>query len=290
MRDNENKAKYSLVLSMLIFGTIGIFRRYIPLPSSFLAMVRGFVGMGFLVVFLLIKREKISWKAIKSNLLMLCLSGAVLGFNWVLLFESYRYTSVAAATLCYYMAPVMVILVSPLLFKEKLTAKKIICAIVAVSGMIPVSGVLDADFAGISEMKGILLGLGAALLYALVVILNKKITGISAYDKTIVQLGAAAIVTLPYVAFTEDMSAFEFEPLTVVMLAMVGIVHTGIAYVLYFGSIGKLKAQTAALLSYIDPVFAIVLSAAVLGESVGAQGIIGAVLVLGSMLVSEVER
>ena len=285
--ETTRSAKLSLITAMVIFGTIGIFRRYIPLSSAMLALVRGAVGTAFLLALVHLKGSRADGAAIRKNLLPLCASGAFIGFNWILLFEAYRYTSVATATLCYYMAPILVILASPILFRERLTAKKALCVAAAFAGMVLVSGVLDAGFGGISEMRGVLLGLGAAVLYATVILMNKFIRGISAYDKTIVQLASAAIVLLPYTLVTEDWSALEFTPLILVMLLIVGVVHTGWAYALYFGSISALKTQTVALFSYIDPIVAILLSALLLREGMSILSGIGAVLVLGSTLVSE---
>ena len=283
----KNNSKFLLLLSMFIFGTIGIFRKYIPLPSSLLAMSRGFIGTLFLLVVIFIKKEKMCWKSIKSNLLLLVLSGAFIGFNWIFLFEAYRYTTVATATLCYYMAPIFVILVSPLFFKEKLTLKKSICVAVAITGMVFVSGILQSGFNATKEMKGVILGLMAALLYAGVVVMNKHIKSVSAFDKTIVQLGTSAVVLLPYTMLTENLAEITFTPTLIIMLCIVGIVHTGIAYTLYFRVMDKLKAQTVALFSYVDPVVAILLSAVILHENIGVWGYIGAVLVLGATLVSE---
>lgn len=287
--DNQSskQSKGMLITAMVIFGTIGIFRKYIPLPSSVLALARGFIGALFLLGFTFLRGKRMSVSAIKANLISLLLSGAFIGFNWILLFESYQYTTVATATLCYYMAPVIVILAAPLFFKEHLTVKKLCCVAVALVGMVLVSGVLQAGISGVQDMKGILLGLGAAAFYASVILLNKTFKNISTYDKTIMQLIVATVVVLPYVLVTEDMGAIQWNPTMVVMTLVVGILHTGIAYALYFGSMGHLKAQTVALFSYIDPIVAIILSATLLQESIGVEGIIGAVLVLGATLVSE---
>jgi len=285
--NDVNKSRWMLISSMLIFGTIGIFRKYIPLPSSVLAMARGWIGMAFLAAVLLLKRQKLDRKAIGQNFLCLLASGIMMGFNWILLFEAYRYTSVATATLCYYMAPIFVVLVSPMLLKERLSRKKLLCVGAALAGMVLVSGVTKAGFRGAEEWTGVLLGLGAAVLYAGVVLLNKFIRELNVYDKTIVQLGAAAVVLLPYTLLTEDFSQITFEPLAVGLLLVVGIVHTGIAYALYFGSLKDLPGQTVALFSYIDPVCAIILSALLLQEAMGAAEGIGAVLVLCAALVSE---
>jgi len=280
-------AKIKLFLSMFIFGTIGLFVRNIPLPSSVIALVRAFVGTLFLVVLLLAKRERPDFAAIRRNLRILALSGTAMGFNWILLFEAYRYTSVATATLCYYLAPILVILAAPLVLKEKLTQRKGICAAVALAGMVLVSGVLDADFSGSGELIGIGFGLAAAVLYASVILTNKKIADIGAYDKTIGQLGVAALVLLPYVLLTEDISQLTFDPLSLLLLLIAGIIHTGIAYWLYFGSMEALPAQTVALYSYIDPILAIVLSMVVLREPMTVLSGIGAVMILGAAYISE---
>ncbi len=284
-----NKAKLELIASMFIFGTIGIFVRHIPLPSSMIALVRGFVGAFFVLLFVYLKKSKPDLASIKQNFIMLALSGAFIGINWILLFEAYRYTTVATATLCYYMQPIFVILASPFLLKERLTVKKAVCVAVALLGMVFVSGVLDTSIPALSEAKGILYGLGAALFYATVVLMNKKITDINAYDKTITQLGMGAIVLTPYVMLTQDMGAasVSMTPQLWALLLFVGLVHTGVAYALYFDAMKDLKAQTIAIFSYIDPIVAILLSALLLKESMGLYGVVGAVLVLGSTFISE---
>ena len=225
--------------------------------------------------------------AIRRGLPVLLASGAVMGFNWILLFEAYRYTTVATATLCYYMAPVIIILLSPLVLRETLTVKKGVCAAVSVAGMVLVSGVLHAGSAGPGELRGVLLGLGAAARYAAVILLNKRLRDIGAYDRTIVQLLAAAAALLPYVLLTEDVGALSPTPLTLTITAVVCLVHTGAAYALYFGSMNALSAQTLAILSYIDPVVAVILSAAMLHEPMTIPAAIGAALLIGSAIVSE---
>lgn len=285
--EKETNAKVSLILAMTIFGTIGIFRKYIPLPSGIVACARGILGVAFLLIFIKIKKLPMNWKTIKKYLKILLISGGFIGLNWVLLFESYRYTSVAVATLCYYMAPIFVMLVSPFLLKEKLTVKKAICVLIALLGMVFVSGVLDGGISGVSELKGILFGLGAAALYASVVMMNQRLSEVPTYDKTIMQLGAAAVVLVPYILAVEDLSAITVTPLILIMLLIVGVVHTGIAYALYFGSMNGLKAQTVALFSYIDPIVAIILSALFLKEPMTVYSGIGAVLVLGATMISE---
>ena len=284
---NASTAKLNIVLSMLIFGTIGIFVRHVPLPSSVIALVRGVVGTLFLLAFSRLRGTPIGWAAIRRHLLLLVVSGAFIGFNWILLFEAYRYTTVATATLCYYLAPVFVILASPILFRELLTLWKLLCVMAALVGMVFVSGVLDVGISGAEETLGILCGVGAAVLYARVVLMNKKLTQVPGFDRTIVQLGAAALALLPYVLVTQRGTVMNWEPRVIALLLIMGIIHTGIAYAMYFGAIKELPAQTSALFSYIDPVSAIILSALLLGERLTLSGAVGAVLVLGATLLSE---
>ena len=289
MSSEKNLSYIKLIGSMLIFGTIGIFRRYIPLPSATLAFARGILGAAFLLCFLKLKGKSIRNGTSRKTVFMLALTGVMIGINWILLFEAYNYTTVATATLCYYMQPTIVILLSPLVFREKLTAKKLICAALAIVGMVFVSGIADDGGAGISDPKGILVGLGAAAFYSAVVIMNKRFPVDDAYEKTVIQLSSAAIVLIPYLLLTGGFAVSGLNAVAIIMILVVGIVHTGFAYALYFGSMNALPAQSIAVLSYIDPVSALILSALILHESMTVWGIIGAVLIIGSALISELE-
>lgn len=280
-------AKIQLISSMIIFGTIGLFVRYIPLPSSVIAFARGLIGMIFLLLVLVVQRKKPNLSAVGKRWPLLLLSGAALGANWILLFEAYRHTTVAISTLCYYLAPMFIILVSPLVLREKLTARKLVCVLVSLAGMVCVSGVLTGSIPTIDELTGILLGVGAAALYATVVLLNKSLPGISGNDRTVVQLGISAVVVLPYILLTEQVSTLRLDTTGFVLLFVVAIVHTGIAYALYFNSMERLQAHTLAIFSYIDPIAAILLSALLLKEPLGWTGVLGAILILGSAALSE---
>ena len=271
---------------MFIFGTIGVFRRWIPFPSSVVALARSVIGLAFLLALRALRHEPVDRAAVRKNLAKLLILGAMLGFNWIFLFEAYNYTSVAAATMCYYMAPVFIILLSPVVFGERITLRRGLCALAAVFGMVLVSDVFSS---GLHGARGLVCGLIAAALYAAIVIVNRTLRDISAEDRTILQFAAAALVMLPYVLLTEDLSALTLTPRVALLLAVVGVVHTGLAYVLYFGSIADVSAQTAALLSYIDPVVAVLLSLTLLREPMSPAALFGAVLVIGAMALSEVK-
>ena len=286
MSNEQMQAKLKIIFAMVTFGTIGIFVRNIELPSTVIALARGIIGTLFLLLVVFAKGKGLDKGAIKRNLTILGISGACIGFNWILLFEAYRYTTVATATLAYYMAPIFVIMASPFVLKERLTAIKGLCVAMALTGMVLVSGVVQSGMDGV-DFTGILCGVGAASLYATVILLNKFIKNVSAYDMTIMQLGLAALVLLPYTMVTENFCALSPDTNSLLLLAVVGVIHTGFTYAMYFSSIQNLKAQTVAIFSYIDPIVAIILSAVLLNESMDIYSIIGAVLVLGSTFVSE---
>jgi len=279
-----NKAKLGFLSAMAVFGTVGLFVAFIPAPSATIACFRGAMGLVVLLLIKLLTGKKLDISAIQRNLFLLLMSGAAIGGNWILLFESYRLTGVATGTICYYMAPVFLILASPLL-GEQLTVKKLILCGTALLGMVFVSGVLSG---GDTNFPGIASGLGAAVLYASVMFMNKKLGEIPSNDKTIVQLGAAAVVILPYCLLSGGFGLSAMTDVGWAHLAVVGVIHTGLCYWLYFGTMSKLPSQTVALFSYLDPVLSIILAALLLKEPFGWQGAVGAVLILGSALCSEI--
>ena len=204
-----------LILSMLIFGTIGVLRRSIPFPSSVVALVRAVIGLAYLLILRAVRHQPVDRAAVRRNLGKLLILGAMLAANWIFLFEAYNYTSVAAATMCYYMAPVCIILLSVPVFGEKITPRKGICAAVAVFGMVLVSDVLTT---GLHGAKGLVFGLIAAVLYAVIVIINRTLKDISAEDRTIMQFAASSLVMLPYVLLTENLAALEATPRVLLLL------------------------------------------------------------------------
>ena len=274
----------SLISAVLIFGTVGVLKNYIPLPAALVALLRGVLGAAFLLLFMLVTRKRFSFAAVKKNLPVLLLSGCCIGLNWLLLFEAVD-ISVSVGTLCYYTAPIFVILLSPLLLKEKLTPVKLAAVAVALCGMVLVSGVFEG---GVADLSCILFGIGAALLYASVMILNKKLRDISAYERTVIQLLFASLVLLPFCLFGGEFEKLADCGLTEWgLLLVIGIVHTGFAYSLYFGSMMHLKAQTVALLSYLDPATAVLWAFLLLHETLSLPALIGAVLVIGAAMMGE---
>lgn len=281
------KYKLGLIIDMLIWGSIGIFVRYIDFTSSQIALARAVIGSIFLLVFSMVSKDNLSKEKIKSNLLVLICCGICLGFNWIFLFEAYNYTTISISTICYYLAPIIVMFLSPFLLKEKLTPVKVSCIVAAMIGMLCIVGI-DKGSVGGNNIVGILYGLGAACFYAGVVILNKFLKDISGRDSSVVQLLVAAIFLLPYVFFTDKISLSGISNQSIILLLVVGIVHTGIAYLIYFTVIQKLESQTVAIYSYVDPISAIIMSAIILSENMSLLQILGGILILGATLISEV--
>ena len=273
------------LLAMAIFGTIGLFVKFIDLPSTVIALSRGALGTLFLIVVLQFMKRRMDTESIKRNFKHLFIAAVALGFNWIFLFEAYRLTSIATATLAYYMAPVILILLSPLVLKERVGFAKWICVICALIGMSLIAGIWEGSDQ--IALSGIAMGLLAACFYATIVINNKFLKGMNPYDSAIVQLGIAALVLLPYVAFTVDFENLTLDTQTIGLTLIVGIVHTGVAYWLYFSALPKLEAARIAIFSYVDPAIAILLSVFVLVEPMTVNAMIGAVLILGAAITSE---
>lgn len=280
-------ARTMLILSMGIFGTIGLFVRNIPLPSGEIALYRAVLAALLIGGFLLVTKQKIPFSKIKKEIPLLVLSGVAMGFNWILLFEAYKYTTVSVATLSYYFAPVIVTVACPILFKEKMNAKQWVCFLMSTIGIVLITGIGDLS-QGSSHLKGIAFGLGAASLYATVILVNKFIKNVEGIHRTFLQFIAAIIVLVPYVLLTDGVNLQSLNGKGWAFLLVIGLVHTGITYCLYFSSLKELPGQKAAILSYIDPLVAVLISVVVLNEKMTVMQIVGGLLILGFTLWNEI--
>lgn len=268
----------SYFLAMLVFGTLAPFVRRIAVSSAELALYRAILGAALIGIYLLTTKKTLP-RGSRREYLLLLLSGAAMGVNWILLFEAYRYTTVSTATLCYYFAPVIVTALSPLLFREKLTARQLLCFAMATVGLVLITGMERGG-----SVKGVLFGLGAAGFYAAVVLLNKYIRGIDGIQRTFFQFLAAIAALIPYVAFTGGITLSRLDAVGVICLLTVGLLHTGVTYCLYFSSLKALPGQRAAILSYIDPLTAVLVSVTLLREPLTLPQALGGALILGFTL------
>lgn len=275
-----------LIISMIIFGTLGIFVRNIPVSSGELALYRAILAAFLIAVYLLITKQKIPFSKIKKEIPILLLSGIAMGINWILLFEAYKYTTVSLATLSYYFAPVIVTVVCPLLFHEKLTGKQILCFVMSTAGLVLITGIGDIE--GKSNFVGILFGLGAAVFYSAVILLNKFIKNVEGIPRTFLQFLSAIVILIPYVILTGGVTLGEMNTVSWINLIIVGWIHTGVTYCMYFSSLKELPGQKAAILSYIDPLVAVLISVMVLGEKMTFEQVVGGLLILGFTLWNEI--
>lgn len=279
-------ARIMLIISMVVFGTIGLFVRNIPLPSGEIALYRAILAAALIGVFLLITKQKIPFKEIKKEIPLLILSGFAMGFNWLLLFEAYKYTTVSVATLSYYFAPVIVTILCPVIFKEKISGKQWICFLMSTLGIVLITGIGDLS-QGTNHFKGIICGLSAAALYSVVILTNKYVQRVDGIHRTFLQFLSAITVLTPYVLLTDGINIQSLNVNGWIFLLIIGFVHTGITYCFYFSSLKELPGQKTAILSYIDPLVAVLISVLVLKEEMTPMQILGGVLILGFTLWNE---
>ena len=283
----ENAAKGLMAVAMFIFGTLAPFVRNINVSSGELALYRAVLAALLVGGYLLVTKQKLSLRSIKKELFLLLLSGVAMGINWIFLFEAYKYTTVSVATLSYYFAPVIVMVVCPLIFKEKLTGKQILCFAMATAGLVLITGTAGG---GKQDLLGIAFGLAAAAFYATVMLLNKFIKGVTGLHRTFIQFLSAIVVLVPYVACTSGFTLGGLSGTGWTNLLIVGLVHTGITYCMYFTALKELPGQKVAILSYIDPLVAVLVSVVLLNEGMTVPQMIGGVLILGFTLWSELPK
>ena len=278
-------ARLKLTASMVIFGTLGIFTRNIAVSSGELALYRAILAAGLILVYLAAGRKPIPFKKIRRELPLLLLSGMAMGDNWVLLFSAYRFTTISMATLSYYFAPVIVILACPILFHERMTAKEILCFVMSTAGLVLIIGAGGAGNG--TDLIGVLFGLGAAAFYAAVILMNKFIRQVTGIHRTLIQFAGAILILLPYVGLTGGFHLEVLDGTGWVCLLVVGLVHTGVTYCMYFSALKDLSGQETAVLSYMDPLVATLISVLVLGEPMALTQALGGAMILGFTLWNE---
>lgn len=280
------RAYFKYLLALLLFGTNGIVASYIELSSYEIVLLRTLIGSLFLLaVFLASKKEPLQ-RENKRDLGNLIISGAAMGTSWMFLYEAYARIGVSLATLAYYCGPVLVMAVSPLLFREKTTGAKLIGLLAVLMGMFLVNRqalLLD----GFSW--GLLYGLLSALTYAFMVIFNKRAVSITGLKNSAYQL-SISFFTVALFTLIKQGAAMDIAPRSIPPILFLGIVNTGIGCYLYFSSIQSLPAQSVAICGYLEPTSALLFSAVFLSERLTPLQWAGTLLILGGAAFGELYR
>lgn len=280
-----NKAFLKYLAAVLVFGTNGLVASHIPLSSYEIVLLRTTIGGAALLALFFLTGNRITVHRHRRDLLFLLLSAFGMAGNWLFLYEAYQHIGVGAATLCCYCGPVIVMLLSPVFFKEKLTFPKLLGFAVVCLGVVLVNN--DALSGG--NAWGFLCGMLSALMYALLVIADKKVEHISSMENATLQLVFTAIFVAAFVGLKQGFAL----PITGEMLPwilLLGLVNTGLGCWCYFTSIGALPVQTVSVCGYLEPLGAVVLGALLLHEPMTPANIIGAVCILGGAMFCELHR
>lgn len=277
-------ARIKLVLAMALMGTIGIFTKNIPLQSHSIALLRAVFAAVTLGIYLLVTRPKLQLRAVAKDLTLLILSGACLGLNWTFLFEAYNHIPYSVATLCDYFTPVVVMVLAPIVFKEKLTLRQVGCFFAATVGLVLLIGVGSGEPV---KLHGVLIGLTGMLFYVPVMLINKALGHISSIWRTFLQFVTAAALLLLIAPMTGSADFSQMTAFGWCNAAIIGVVHTAVIYRICFSSLAKLPGQEGAILTYADPLVAMLVSVFVMHETITATQILGAVLLLGFTLLNE---
>ena len=282
---DRSKNLIFFIAAMVIFGTNGLLVAKISLSSAEIVLMRTFLGFIFLFA-VVAARRSFSFSDLKRDIVPATIGGAALGLNWVLLFGAYKYAGVSIATLVYYCGPMIALILSPIIFKEKLTTNKIVAVVAVAAGMLCISGNVTQ---GSDMQTGLLLGAGAAALYALIIIVTKRVTHLSGLNCSMYELFISFIVMVFYLLINGIKLPVIPSADDIVYVLIIGFVNTGLAYSMYFSALQKLPAQPSSLISYADPLTALIVSALFLGEKLGIVQLLGAVLILGGACLGELK-
>lgn len=272
---------------MAVFGCLGPVVRAIGLPVTVTACLRAWISSLSLILFILLSGRRYTRQELKKVIPPMLVCGILLAGDWIGLFAAYNYTTIATATMCYYIVPILVLIASAVFLKERFTLKHGICAVIAFTGMILVSGVVETGIPGIDEVRGVLFSLLGAVSYAGVVIINKKYPTGDAMLRSTIQLAVAALLTTPYTLLTTDPGDVSFSLRSVLLLLLLGVVMTAATYILYFYLILKIPSRTVAIFAYADPVVAVIISVFFLSEPMSVYGLIGSLMIIGAAVTSE---
>lgn len=293
---DEIKERTKLIFISATFGTVGLVTHFIPFSSAVIVFYRALLGGLFIATMVVLSGNRIDVKSMKENLIILICTGFFMGLNWVLQFEAFKVSSIAIGTVCYNMMPIFLLIIASFTFNERITLKSFLCIMIATIGVVLVSNVINVGIKS-DEVLGCVYGILGAIFYALIVTFNRKLKQIQTHDKVIFQFGFSTLIMAIYVGLIEK-SSFIFDSslprneviIGIICILLLSFFHTGFCYVHYFNAVSNLKAETVAILTYIDPVVALLLSYFLLKENMTHLQLLGAFLILGSTLFNELSK
>ena len=280
------RAYFKYIAALLLFGSNGIVASHISLSSYEIVFTRTLIGSLFLILIFVLTKQKVRFWVNKPHFLYLVISGVAMGTSWMFLYEAYAQVGVSVATLAYYCGPVIVMVLSPILFREKMTSATLLGFLAVLIGLFCVNG------GALSQGKtawGLICGILSAIMYAVMVIFNKKAVSITGLENSMWQLITSFITVAIFLGLKQGF-AIELAPGDLAPILLLGIVNTGIGCYFYFSSIGHLPVQTVAIWGYLEPLSALLFSAAFLGEKLSSVQTLGAVLILGGAAFGELFR
>lgn len=268
------------LFALVLCGSNGIVAAYIDLPADQVPLLRALIGFVTLAVVLLVRNRGTQGLAARSHpreVPFLLGSGAALGTGWILLFRSYQMIGVGVTTLIYYLGPVLVMALSPLLFGTRLNRHKVLGFAVVAGGAVLIGS--DSLSSSVSA-PGLFLASLTTLCYALMVFCTKRVSHIHGLENATIQLGGSlAAVAVLFVASGDRLVAVPASSVAPVLV--IGLVNTAVELYTYYTAIDALPVQSVAVLGYLEPLSAVVLSTLVLGEPFGPSRVIGTACILG---------
>jgi drug/metabolite transporter (DMT)-like permease len=281
MSDTGSYLKY--LAALLMFGMNGIVASYIALSSYEIVFTRTLIGSLLLFALYALTRQKVHLFHNHTHSLCLLVAGIAMGASWMFLYEAYQRIGVSMASLAYYCGPVFVMVLSPILFHERLTWAKIAGFLAVLVGM------LCVNLQALNEVDatwGLVCGVMSAVMYAFMVVFNKKAKSITGLENSMWQLLISCMTVAVFVGLKQGF-VIHIEAENWMPILILGVFNTGIGCYFYFSSIGSLPVQTVAICGYLEPLSAVVFSVLFLHERMSILQVLGAVLILGGAAFGE---
>lgn len=275
-----------LILALLLFGSNGIVASYINLNSYEIVFLRTLLGSVTLIIVFFATKRKLTFFKYKCQSAFLTISGIAMGASWIFLYDAYDKIGVSIASLLYYCGPIIVMALSPVVFRERLTKPKVISFFAVLAGIFLVNGTV---FNENKNVWGIFCGLMSAVCYSFMVIFNKKAKDITGLENSMIQLFISFLTVAVFVGIKQGYG-IDVDRASVLPVLVLGLLNTGLGCYLYFSSIGRLPVQTVAICGYLEPLSAVIFSMIFLNEIMLPMQLIGAVLIIGGAIYGELVK